>query len=78
MNLISLITLVHIFQLTSCRNLRAQGVFRAHPSLLKNKEYRNLIQNLITYTMVEDMEDKQCPDYAEWIGILAIKEHLEN
>ena len=28
--------------------------------------------------MVEDMDDKHCPDYAEWIGILAIKEHLEN
>merc|ERR1711873_209464 len=23
------------------------------------------------------IEDKQCSDYAEWIGILAIKEHLE-
>ena len=54
------------------------GVFRAHPSLLKNKEYKNLIQNLIIYTMVEDIEDKQCPEYAEWIGILAIKEHLEH
>ena len=27
--------------------------------------------------MVEDIEDKQCSDYAEWIGILAVKEHLE-
>ena len=53
------------------------GVFRAHPSLLKNKEYKNLIQNIIIYTMVEDIDDKQCSDYAEWIGILAVKEHLE-
>merc|ERR1711867_192257 len=53
------------------------GGFRAHPSLLKNKEYKNLIQNVIIHTMVEDIEDKQCSDYAEWIGILADKEHLE-
>ena len=43
----------------------------------KNKDYKNLIQNVILYTMIEDIEDKQCSDYAEWISILAAKEHHE-
>ena len=53
------------------------GVFRAHPSLLKNKNYKDHIYNVIIYTLLEDMEDKSCSDYAEWISILEAKEELE-
>ena len=53
------------------------GVFRAHPSLFKNQDYKNLIHNVIMYTIIEDIEDKLCSDYAEWIGILAAKEQFE-
>ena len=53
------------------------GVFRAHPSLLKNKNYKAHIYNVIIHTLLEDIEDKSCSDYAEWISILEAKEELE-
>ena len=65
------------FSLDFLPQSQGPGVFRADPSLLKNKDYKNLIQNVILYTMIEDIEDKQCSDYAEWISILAAKEHHE-
>ena len=52
-------------------------VFRAHPSLLKNKNYKDHIYNVIFHTILEDIEDKSCSDYAEWISILKAKEDLE-
>ena len=38
---------------------RGPGVFRAHPSLLKNNDYKNHIDNTITFTLLEHLRDKQ-------------------
>ena len=65
------------FSLDFLPQSQGPGVFRAHPSLLKNKDYKNLIHNVILYTMIEDIEDKQCSEYAQWMRILASKEHHE-
>ena len=42
---------------------KGPGVFRAHPSLLKNNDYKNLIDNTIIFTLLEDLRDKNSSFY---------------
>ena len=34
------------------------GVFRAHPSLLKNQDFKNHINNVIIHTILDEIENK--------------------
>ena len=53
------------------------GVFRAHPSLLQNKEYTTLINNLILRTILDDIKDQNDPIIVNWRNILLDKEAVE-
>merc|ERR1712082_268282 len=53
------------------------GVFRAHPSLLQNKEYISIINNLIFRTILDDLKDQNDPITVNWKNILLEKETLE-
>ena len=46
------------FTIDFAPNNKGPGVFRAHPSLLKNNDYKNLIDNSIMRTLLEDLKDK--------------------
>ena len=37
---------------------KGPGVFRAHPSLLKKNNYKNIIENTIVFTMLSDLTNK--------------------
>ena len=52
-------------------------VFRAPPSLLKNKEYASLINNLILRTVLDDVKDQNYPNFIHWRIILLDKEAFE-
>ena len=54
------------------------GVFRAHPSLLQNKEYISIINNLILRTIIDDLKDQTDPIIVDWKKILFEKETLEH
>ena len=56
---------------------KGPGVFRAHPSLLKNEEYKALILNTILQTLLEDIKDKNSPFFVNNMDILQEKEELE-
>ena len=51
--------------------------FRAHPSLLQNKEYITLINNLILQTILDDIKDQNDPNVINWRNILLDKEAFE-
>ena len=53
------------------------GVFRAHPSLLQNKEYASLINDLILRTVLDDVKDQNDPNIINWRNILLDKEAFE-
>ena len=56
---------------------KGPGVFRAHPSLLNNKDYKAHIYNVILHTLLDDIKDKTISDCVEWMSILQAKEELE-
>ena len=53
------------------------GVFRAQPSLLQNKEYISIINNLIFRTILDDLKDQNDPITVNWKKNLLEKETLE-
>ena len=42
---------------------KGPGVFRAHPALLKNKDYNCLIENSIRFTIIDDLKNKESAFY---------------
>ena len=51
------------FTIDFAPNSKGPGVFRAHPSLLKNNDYKNLIDNTIMRTLLEDLKEKNSHFY---------------
>ena len=66
------------FSIDFTPNNKGPGVFRAHPSLLKNQDYKNLIDNSIRRTLLEDLKNKNSHFFIQNMANLERKESLEN
>ena len=49
------------------------GVFRVHPSLLENSGYKSLIDNMIKFTLLNDIIDKSGKFYTNSLELLQHK-----
>ena len=57
---------------------KGPGVFRAHPSLLKNNDYKNLIENTIVFTMLNNLTNKDSAFYKTNLAKLNQKIQLQD
>ena len=56
---------------------KGPGVFRAHPALLKNKDYCCIIENSIRFTLIEDLKNKDSAFYKENLAKLHKKIQIQ-